>query len=79
MTWNGPGTVRKGETLLQVDLIFKIAAVGLLVGFLNMLLTRAGREEQAVLVTLAGLLAVLLVLVEQFGQLFDTIRRVFAF
>ena len=68
-----------GESPLQVDLIFKIAAVGLLVCFLNMVLTRAGRDEQALMMTIAGLIIVMLVLLEQIGQLFTSIRQIFAF
>ena len=68
-----------GESPLQVDLIFKIASVGLLVGFLNMVLTRAGRDEQALMMTIAGLIIVMLVLLEQIGQLFTSIRQIFAF
>ena len=68
-----------GESPLQVDLIFKIAAVGLLVGFLNMVLTRAGRDEQALMMTISGLIIVMLVLLEQIGQLFTSIRQIFAF
>ena len=64
-----------GESPLQVDLIFKIAAVGLLVG----VLTRAGRDEQALMMTIAGLIIVMLVLLEQIGQLFTSIRQIFAF
>ena len=64
---------------MDIDLIFKIAAVGLLVGFLNMVLTRAGRDEQALMMTIAGLIIVMLVLLEQIGQLFTSIRQIFAF
>ena len=64
---------------MSVNLIFKIAAVGLLVGFLNMVLTRAGRDEQALMMTIAGLIIVMLVLLEQIGQLFTSIRQIFAF
>jgi stage III sporulation protein AC len=62
---------------MQVDLIFKIAAVGILVAILNQVLTRTGRDEQAMLVTLTGLIVVLLVLVEEIGRLFSTLRQVF--
>lgn len=62
---------------MQVDLIFKIAAVGILVAVLNMLLSRSGREEQALLVTLAGLLVVFYMLIGQISALFDTIRSTF--
>ena len=62
---------------MQVDLIFRIAAVGILVTVLNMLLARSGREEQALLVTIAGLLVVFSMLIGQIGSLFETIRRTF--
>ena len=62
---------------MQVDLIFRIAAVGILVAVLNMLLARSGREEQALLVTIAGLLEVFSMLIGQIGSLFETIRRTF--
>ncbi len=60
-----------------MDLIFKIAAVGILVAILNQVLSRTGRDEQAMLVTLTGLVVVLLVLVEEIGRLFSTLRQVF--
>ena len=62
---------------MDVDLIFKIAAVGIIVAVLNQLLIRSGREEQALMTTLAGLIVVLLLLVEQIGDLFNTIKNVF--
>ena len=62
---------------MQVDLIFRIAAVGILVAVLNMLLARSGREEQALLVTITGLLVVFSMLIGQIGSLFETIRRTF--
>lgn len=55
---------------MEVDLIFKIAAVGILVAVLNMLLSRSGREEQGLLVTLAGLLVVLVIIVQKISDLF---------
>lgn len=60
-----------------VDLIFKVAAIGILVAVLNMLLVRSGREDQAMMTTIAGLVVVLLVVVEQISYLFDTIKSVF--
>ncbi len=60
-----------------MDLIFKIAAVGIIVAVLNQLLIRSGREEQALMTTLAGLIVVLLLLVQQIAALFDTIKSVF--
>ena len=58
---------------MDVDLIFKIAAIGILVAVLNQLLIRSGREEQAMMTTLAGLIVVLTMLI----TLFDTIKSVF--
>ncbi len=64
---------------MDVDLIFKIAAIGILVAVLNMLLSRAGRDEQALLTTIAGLVVVLVLLIQEISQLFDLIRRLFGF
>ena len=64
---------------MDVDLIFKIAAIGILVAVLNLLLVRSGREEQAMMTTLAGLIVVLMIIVQQIGQLFETIKNVFGF
>ena len=69
---------RTEEENLQVDLLFKIAAIGLAIAFLNMVLTRAGRDDQALLVTIAGIVVVLLVLVDEIAALFAAIRRVFS-
>ena len=63
---------------MDVDLIFKIAAIGILVAVLNLLLVRSGREEQAMMTTLAGLVVVLSILVKQISTLFATIRSLFA-
>lgn len=62
---------------MNVDLIFKIAGIGMVVAVLNQLLTRAGREEQALLTTIAGLVVVLLILSQEIGTLFDTIKNIF--
>ena len=64
---------------MDVDLIFKIAAIGILVAVLNQLLIRSGREEQATLTTLAGLVVVLVILVERIAALFDLVQRLFGF
>ena len=64
---------------MDVDLIFKIAAVGILVAVLNLLLVRSGREEQAMMTTLAGLVVVLMMLVQQISDLFDLIKSLFDF
>ncbi|MEG1441464.1 MAG: stage III sporulation protein AC [Oscillospiraceae bacterium] len=60
-----------------VDLIFKVAAIGILVAVLNVLLVRSGRDDQAMMTTIAGLVVVLLMVVEQISFLFDTIKSVF--
>ena len=62
---------------MDVDLIFKIAAVGIIVSVLNQLLIRSGREEQGMLLTLAGLIVVLSMVVVQISDLFTTIKSVF--
>ena len=63
---------------MDVDLIFKIAAVGILVAVLNQLLVRSGREEQAMMTTLAGLVVVLMMLVRQISDLFDLVKSLFS-
>ena len=63
---------------MDVDLIFKIAAVGILVAVLNLVLARSGREEQAMMTTLAGLVVVLMMLVRQVSDLFDLIKSLFS-
>lgn len=62
---------------MDVDLIFKIAAIGIIVSVLNQLLIRSGREEQGMLLTLAGLIVVLSMVVVQISSLFTTIKSVF--
>ncbi|MDP4109115.1 MAG: stage III sporulation protein AC [Bacillota bacterium] len=64
---------------MQVDLIFKVAAIGIVVAVLNQLLIRSGREEQALMTTLAGLIVVLMILLQQINQLFSYIKTVFGF
>lgn len=64
---------------MDVDMIFKIAAIGIIVSVLNQLLTRSGREEQATMVTLAGLIVVLMMLVQQVSDLFTLIKCLFDF
>ncbi len=62
---------------MDVDMIFKIAAIGIIVAVLNQVLIRSGREEQAMMTTLAGLIAVLMMLIGEIGNLFDTVKSVF--
>ena len=64
---------------MQIDLIFKLAAIGIILAVLGKLLILSGREEQAMLTTLAGLIVVLMIIVQQIGQLFETIKNVFGF
>jgi stage III sporulation protein AC len=64
---------------MDVDLIFKIAAVGILVAVLNLLLTRSGRDEQALMTTIAGLVVVLVIIVQEISHLFDLIKSLFGF
>ena len=62
---------------MNVDLIFRIAAIGIIVAVLNQLLVQSGREEQAMMVTLAGLITVLLMMVYEINTLFTTVKTVF--
>ena len=64
---------------MEVDLIFKIAAIGILVAVLNQLLNRSGREEQGLMVVLAGLVCVLMLMVREISDLFDLIKSLFDF
>ena len=64
---------------MDVELIFKIAAVGIIVAVLTQLLIRSGREEQAMLTSLAGLIVVLTVIITHISTLFNTIKQLFGF
>ena len=64
---------------MEIDLIFKIAAMGIIVSILNQVLTRSGRDEQATMTTLAGLVVVLMLLAQKIAELFDLVRRLFDF
>ena len=64
---------------MEVELIFKVAAVGILVAVLNILLTRSGREEQALMVTITGLIIVLVLVVQKISELFGLINSLFMF
>jgi len=64
---------------MNVDLIFKIAAIGIVVAVLGQLLVRSGREEQAMMTTLAGLVVVLMMLVREISELFQLIKTLFGF
>lgn len=62
---------------MDINLIFQIAGIGIVVAVINQLLSRAGRDEQALLVTIAGLIVVLFILTERIGELFESIKRIF--
>ena len=62
---------------MDVDLIFKIAAIGILVSVLNQVLTRSGRDEQATMTTLAGLVVVLMMVVQEISDLFNLVKDLF--
>jgi len=62
---------------MEVDLIFKIAAIGIIVAVLNQVLIRAGREEQAMMTTLAGIIVVLMMLIYEINDLFQAVKTVF--
>ncbi len=62
---------------MEVDLIFRIAAIGILVAVLNQVLSRAGRDEQAMMTTLTGLVVVLMMVVQEIADLFELVKRLF--
>lgn len=62
---------------MDIDLIFKIAGTGIIVAVLNLVLKRAEREEQAMMTTLDGLIVVLVIIVQEIGGLFETVKSVF--
>ena len=62
----------------DVSVLFKIAPIGIAIALLNMILTKAGREEEAMMTTLAGLIVVLMMIISQISALFDTIKDLFA-
>lgn len=77
MRWHGPGD--SVALIMEVDLIFKIAAVGIIVTILNQVLVRSGREEQATMTTLAGLVVVLMILAQRIADLFELVKTLFHF
>lgn len=64
---------------MEIDLIFKIAAIGIIVSILNQVLSRSGREEQATMTSLAGLVVVLMMLTQKIAELFDLVKSLFQF
>ena len=65
--------------MMDIDLIFKIAAIGIIVSILNQVLSRSGREEQATMTSLAGLVVVLMILARKIAELFDLVKTLFQF
>ena len=65
--------------MIDIDLIFKIAAVGIIVSILNQVLVRSGREEQATMTSLAGLVVVLMIVVQRIADLFELVKTLFHF
>ena len=74
----GPG-VTDPIVIMEIELIFKIAAVGIIVSILNQVLSRSGRDEQATMTTLAGLIVVLMLVAQKISELFDLVKRLFDF
>lgn len=64
---------------MEIDLIFKIAAIGIIVSILNQVLSRSGRDEQATMTTLAGLVVVLMMLAQKISDLFELVKDLFQF
>ncbi len=65
--------------VMDIDLIFKIAAIGIVVSILNQVLTRSGRDEQATMTTLAGLVVVLMLVAQEIAELFQLVKTLFGF
>lgn len=64
---------------MEIDLIFKIAAIGIIISILNQVLARSGREEQATMTTLIGLVVVLMMVAEKISELFELVKTLFDF
>lgn len=64
---------------MDIDMVFKIAAIGIIVSILNQVLSRSGRDEQATMTTLAGLVVVLMMLAQKIADLFDLVKALFKF
>lgn len=62
---------------MEIELVFRIAAIGIIVAILNQLLKKADREEQAMMTTLAGLIVVLFMIIQGIGDLFESIKDIF--
>ncbi len=64
---------------MEIDLIFKVAAIGIIVSILNQVLSKSGREEQATMTTLTGLVVVLMLVASKISELFELVKRLFHF
>lgn len=64
---------------MEIDLIFKVAAIGIIVSILNQVLSKSGREEQATMTTLTGLVVVLMMVASKISELFDLVKNLFEF
>ena len=62
---------------MEIDLLFKIAGIGILVAVLNQVLNKAGREDQAMMITITGLIIVLMLVVDKISELFNSVRSIF--
>ena len=62
---------------MEIDLLFKIAGIGILVAVLNQVLNKAGREDQAMMITITGLIIVLMLVVDKINELFNSVRSIF--
>ena len=67
------------DLTMEIDLVFKIAAIGIIVSILNQVLSRSGREEQATMTTLTGLIVVLMMVAQKISELFDLVKDLFHF
>ena len=67
------------DLTMDIDLVFKIAAIGIIVSILNQVLSRSGREEQATMTTIAGLVVVLMMVAQKISDLFDLVKTLFEF
>lgn len=73
----GRGTGNFIHLTMEIDLVFKIAAIGIIVSILNQVLSRSGREEQATMTTLTGLIVVLMMVAQKISELFDLVKQLF--
>ena len=73
------GAGRTADVVMDIDLVFKIAAIGIIVSILNQVLSRSGREEQATMTSLAGLVVVLMMVAQKSAELFELVKTLFEF